>query len=150
MRILVDTNVLTRSAQPQHTQHQAAVGAVAALTGRRETLCLVPQNRYEFWAVATRPIGENGLGMDTADARARLTELEQAFTVLDETPGFRKEWANLIVQHDVKGKAAHDARLIAAMRVHGLTFLLTFNKGHFARYTSIDVLTPDEIAQART
>jgi predicted nucleic acid-binding protein len=146
MRILLDTNILTRSAQPGHAQHQAVITAVAALTARRETLCLVPQNLYEFWVVATRPVGENGLGMATEDARTRLTELDQAFTILDETPEFRRRWASLIVRHDVKGKAAHDARLVAAMEVHSITALLTLNEGHFARYPALQVLTPDEVA----
>ena len=42
----------------------------------------------------------------------------------------------------VIGKNAHDARLVAAMRVHGVTHLLTFNDQDFARYTGITVLTP--------
>ncbi len=43
--------------------------------------------------------------------------------------------------HDVKGKTAHDARPVAAMRRHGLSRLLTFNASHFARFDGIAVLT---------
>lgn len=147
MRILLDTNVLTRATQPHHTQHQAAISAIAKLTGRRDVLCLAPQNLYEFWVVSTRPVGENGLGMTVAAAEARLAELEQAFTILDETPDFRREWMALVIQHQVRGKAGHDARLVAAMRIHALTAILTFNKSHFLRYPEITVLSPDEVAQ---
>jgi hypothetical protein len=44
------------------------------------------------------------------------------------------------------GKNAHDARLVAAMRVHGLTHLLTFNAQDFRRYPGINVVTPGDLA----
>jgi len=128
MKILVDTNLLTRASQPDHPQHQDAMTAVTALTTRGHTLCLVPQNLYEFWVVCTRPTDENGLGMAVEDALARLSDLRQTFDLLDETPAFLPTWESLVVQHGVKGKSGHDARLVAAMKVHGLTTLLTFNK----------------------
>jgi predicted nucleic acid-binding protein len=147
MRILLDTNILTRSAQPHHVQHQAAITAIATLRDRRDVLCLAPQNLYEFWVVSTRPLGENGLGMTIAQARARLDELEQSFTILDETPVFRREWTALVVQHHVAGKAGHDARLVAAMKVYALTAILTFNMSHFVRYQGITVLAPEDVVQ---
>jgi predicted nucleic acid-binding protein len=45
----------------------------------------------------------------------------------------------------VKGKTAHDARLVAAMRRHGVNRLLTFNASHFARFAGITVLTPEGV-----
>ena len=32
---------------------------------------------------------------------------------------------SLVIQHNVSGKPAHDARLVTAMRAHGLTAILT-------------------------
>jgi predicted nucleic acid-binding protein len=148
MSVLLDTNILTRSAQPHHTQHQTVVSAVAILTERRKTLCLAPQNLYEFWVVATRPLNENGLGLSTPNGKARLDDLERSFTVLDETPEFRKKWAELIVKFDVKGKTAHDARLVAAMRIYGIHQILTLNAQDFARYQDITVLKPGEVVQS--
>jgi predicted nucleic acid-binding protein len=43
----------------------------------------------------------------------------------------------------VRGKNAHDARLVAAMLVHGLTHVLTFNGKDFARFGEIAVIPPD-------
>lgn len=142
MRVLLDTNILTRLAQPGHTQHPLAMAAVRALTERQDTLCLVPQNLYEFWAVSTRPAGENGLGLTVAETKTHFSEVEQAFVILDETPNFRPVWARLVSEHEVKGKAAHDARLVAAMKVHAIPTILTFNTEHFARYTDVLVLAP--------
>jgi predicted nucleic acid-binding protein len=45
----------------------------------------------------------------------------------------------------VKGKNAHDARLVAAMQRHGLTRLLTFNKPDFMRFPGINVYSPAEV-----
>ena len=51
-----------------------------------------------------------------------------------------------LVEQQVLGKNAHDARLIAAMQRHGLTHLLTFNGEDFRRYPGIQLLAPQEIA----
>jgi predicted nucleic acid-binding protein len=45
------------------------------------------------------------------------------------------------VTHEASGKASHDARLVAAMKVHGITHVLTFNVDDFKRY-EISVLHP--------
>jgi predicted nucleic acid-binding protein len=113
-----------------------------------ERLCLVPQNLYEFWAVATRPLAQNGLGMSVAEAEAELLKLRQLFTVLDDTPNILPEWERLVTRLGVIGKNAHDARLVAAMNVHGVSRLLTFNSRDFQRYPGITVVTPDEVIRA--
>jgi hypothetical protein len=51
-----------------------------------------------------------------------------------------------MIGNQVTGKSGHDARLVAAMVVHGLTHLLTFNTSHFARYSGITVLDPAAFA----
>jgi len=53
MKILVDTNILLRLAQPTHPQYAEAADAVRVLIGRTDELILVPQSFYEFWVVAT-------------------------------------------------------------------------------------------------
>jgi predicted nucleic acid-binding protein len=35
---------------------------------------------------------------------------------------------------------AHDARLVAAMQVHGIGAILTFDKAGFSRYAGIEVV----------
>jgi hypothetical protein len=61
--ILLDTNVLLRHAKATDPDHPVVTAAVTALLGQGETLCIVPQNLYEFWVVATRPLASNGLGL---------------------------------------------------------------------------------------
>jgi predicted nucleic acid-binding protein len=52
----------------------------------------------------------------------------------------------LVIQHNVPGKPAHDARLVAAMRAHGLTAILTFDASGFSRYAGIEVVHPAAVA----
>jgi predicted nucleic acid-binding protein len=67
------------------------------------------------------------------------------FVLLSETPAIYPAWERLVIDHQVVGKPAHDARLVAAMRVHGLTAILTFDKSGFSRYAGIDVVHPADI-----
>ena len=55
--ILLDTNLLTRMTRSRDPQSAVARAAIQTLRGRGERLIVVPQNLYEFWAVATRPPG---------------------------------------------------------------------------------------------
>jgi len=52
----------------------------------------------------------------------------------------------LVKTHDIKGKKVHDARLVATMHAHGVTFLLTFNTDDFKGYPNITLLHPDDVA----
>ena len=47
------------------------------LRAHGDTLFLVPQNLYEFWVVATRPLGENGLGMTVEGTEESLRHLKR-------------------------------------------------------------------------
>jgi predicted nucleic acid-binding protein len=142
MNVLLDTNILSRMAQPGHVQHRVALDATAALRFRGDVLCLVPQILYEFWVVATRPPAANGLGLSVAVVAAELTRLRSLFPLLFDTAAVFGEWERLVTTHQVSGKNAHDARLVAAMTVHGLTHLLTFNTADFARYAGVTALDP--------
>jgi hypothetical protein len=43
------------------------------------------------------------------------------------------------------GKNAHDARLVAAMIIHGIERLSTFNVADFRRYREITAISPDSV-----
>ena len=59
-----------------------------------------------------------------------------------DTASVYDEWERLVIQYQVKGVNVHDARLTAAMLVHGLTHILTFNIEDFNRY--VMEITPVE------
>lgn len=144
--MLADSNTSMRILQTDHPQHQTAMNAVRTLARRGETLCIVPQNLVEVWAVATRPVGAaNGLGLSTEEATAALQRIKNLFTVLADTEGLYDRWEALVVRHRVSGKATHDARIVAAMMEHGQTAILTFNTKDFTRYPGIKVVHPADV-----
>jgi predicted nucleic acid-binding protein len=145
MAILIDTNILLRSLQPHHPHCALVERAVRTLRVRNETLNVTAQNLIEFWAVATRPTIANGLGMTVEMASRELTVLKRLFSLLPETPSIFGEWERLVRTHRVFGKDAHDARIVAAMNVHGVTTILTFNLQDFARYKHISAVHPESL-----
>jgi predicted nucleic acid-binding protein len=139
--ILVDTNVLLRLAQPKHGQYRAATDGLMRARQASETLFVTPQNIAEFWAAATRPVGAaNGLGL-TAAAAAEIGTIERLFQLAADDPAIYPIWKGLLVTHRVLGVQVFDARLVAAMLVHGIGHILTFNVADFSRY-GVAVLHP--------
>ena len=54
------------------------------------------------------------------------------------------EWERILIHQQVSGKKAHDARLVASMKVHGITNILTFNSADFSRYLGITIIDPQK------
>ena len=69
--------------------------------------------------------------------------MEGFFSVLIESIDVYAEWKRLVVTNGVTGVQAHDARLVAAMKVYGVPRILTFNTQDFIRYyKGIEVIQP--------
>ncbi len=111
-------------------------------------LCIVPQIVYEYWAVCTRPVDANGLGMEPSEVDQKVAQVKHLFTLLRDERAIFPEWEKLVSQYQVRGKTTHDTRLVAAMIRHGLKHLLTFDAPGFARYTDITAFTPDQVVKA--
>ena len=146
--MLIDTSTLLRTLQIRHPQYETATRALELLPDQGRDLHIVPQNLVELWVVATRPTEQNGLGMTPSAVAAELTRIKTMFDLLPETPAIYPIWEGLVIQHQVHGKPAHDARLVAAMHAHGLTAILTFDATGFSRYAGIEVVHPADIVTA--
>lgn len=146
MRVLVDTNVLARVAHKNHPHTPVASAALQYLWSGGHELRIVPQVLYEYWSVATRPAGENGLGFTAEVADADVSNFKRVFAVLRDERGVLEPWQAIVLRGRVLGKQSHDARMVAAMQRHGLTHLLTFNVADFRRYSEIEVLDPHLLA----
>lgn len=145
MPVLIDSNVLLRSLHPGHPHYAAAENSVATLRLRNQDLCIAPQTLIEFWAVATRPRDDNGLGLPPDRVATELMSLRRLFRLLPSTPDVLEAWQRIVVSHGVLGKQTHHAHLVAIMQVHSVTSILTFNVSHFERYPGIAVLNPAQI-----
>lgn len=145
MSFLVDTNVLLRSIEPLHPQHNLAVDAISALLSLPGPVYFSHQNIAEFWNVATRPKDKNGLGFSVDTVLREVGQIERFLTLLPDTPTVYASWKRLVVHYRVSGAKVHDARLVAIMQTHGITELLTFNVDDFVRYSEIVVHHPESV-----
>jgi predicted nucleic acid-binding protein len=131
---LADTNVMLPFAARAHPSHSVVRIAVRRLHSAGHMLQAASQNFVEFWNVATRPKGRNGLGLAAADADRHLRLAERIFPLLAASRAAYPEWRRLIVAYGVSGVQVHDAHLVAAMRAHRVSHILTFNTSDFTRY----------------
>ena len=67
------------------------------------------------------------------------------FNLIHDKPDIFDEWHRLVAHHGITGRDSHDARLVAAMNVHGIAHILTFHDPDFARYPGIVVLDPTTV-----
>jgi predicted nucleic acid-binding protein len=147
-RVVLDTNILLRIAEPQHSLHAITLSAVRQLRLTDRQPVVLPQIVYEFWAVATRTLEHNGLGMTAAAAEVMLDDIVRRMPLLRDERGVYDNWRQLLKTYTVTGVPSHDMRIVAAMVRHRIPTLLTSNPRHFVRYTSIEVLTPEDVLSA--
>jgi predicted nucleic acid-binding protein len=142
---LTDTNVLLRLQRESDPLRGVAESAVKTLLRGNVTLCVTSQNLIEYWNVATRPLSSNGLGRTPAEVSGEIDRLLQVFRFLPDDPAVFNEWLHLVREYGVSGVKVHGARLVAVMRVYGLTQILTFNPLDFNRYEGIVVVHPQTL-----
>lgn len=145
---LVDSNILLRWVKPDHSDYPAIVSAIEEILQRQGVLCYTSQNLAEFWNTSTRPVDRNGYGLSPGETDRRAKFFENRLRLLPDSLAVHEEWRKLLVTHSVSGVQVHDARLVAAMRVHGLKRILTFNDRDFARYTDIQAIHPRTIPRS--
>jgi predicted nucleic acid-binding protein len=147
-RYLHDTNVVMRFCNSSDVQFPIAVNAISRLLAQEDECLLTAQVLVEFWVVATRPIEVNGLGWTIEHTRSTINQLLDRFPLLEETSQIFPNWLNPVTIGKVMGKRTHDARIIATMRAHEVTHLLTFNPSDFKITLGITIVHPTEIGES--
>jgi len=142
---LVDTNILLRMTRRSDPQHQIVDTALARLASQGTILHYTHQNIAELWNAMTRAPVRNGLGLTVADAEREVRAIEAAMSFLPDSAAVYREWRRIVLQHSVLGVQVHDARLAAAMYVHGVSHILTLNVTDFSRFSSIMAVHPGSI-----
>ena len=145
-RYLIDSNVLIRWVRPEASEFRFVVRAVHRLEKMDDTPCYTSQNLGEFWNVLTRPANPNRYGLTPSEADIRASEVEAKFLLLHDSLAVHLKWRKLIIAHNVSGVQVHDARLVAAMLVHGVQRILTFNTKDFARFDKIEAVDPHDLS----
>ena len=142
MNALLDTNIVVRHVNRNDVLHPAVEATLAGLLAQGAKLVLAAQSLYEYWVVATRPVEVNGLGLAAAEARQTVDALLESFELLADPADLVHRWLDLCTRFAVRGRPAHDARLIAAMQGNGISHLVTLDPGDFARYPGIECIIP--------
>jgi|SRR5579859_416913 len=142
---LVDTNILLRIARRSDPQHKTVDKALERLTEQRTTLHYTFQNVAELWNVMTRPLASNGFGLSPAETDKMVDAIGTGMSLLADGDAVYREWRRVVVKYNVSGVRVHDARLAAAMYVHGVSHILTLNVADFSRFTGLTALHPDRL-----
>jgi predicted nucleic acid-binding protein len=144
-RFVIDTNILLRLAVAAHLHHRVTMQAVGHLRRGGWTAVLLPQVVYEFWAVATRTVAANGLGLNPAIVNGLLDDILAKVPLLADDLDLFVAWRRLARTYSVSGVNSHDMRIVAAMLRHDVSGLLTANPRDFGRYSGLQVMTPEEV-----
>lgn len=142
---LVDTNILLRITRRSDPQHKVVDTALARLAGQGTTLYYTHQNIAELWDTMTRPIGHNGLGLEAWEVGREVAEIELGMTLLPDSEAVYREWRRIVAKHGISGVQVHDARLAAAMYVHGVKHILTMNIADFGRFDGLTAVHPESV-----
>ncbi len=142
--ILLDNNVLARMTNDGHANCPIARAAIHKLLRSGEQLVVCPQAIYEFWAVATRHISHNGLGLTDAQAAQWIAFFRRRFLLLPDPTNLALLFVNLVKDRHIHGFRAHDARYVAFAQAHGITQLLTFDPTDF-NALPIELLDPIKV-----
>jgi predicted nucleic acid-binding protein len=145
MKILLDSNVLLRWNIRTAPRSQLVIRAVDVLLASGAFPCYTSQNLGEFWNVLTRPLDRNGFGLTPLEADRRTRMIENQIPMLPDDPRVHLVWRGLLVAHAISGVQVHDARIAAAMQVHGVKRILTLNTRDFARFPWIEAIHPEQV-----
>ncbi|SRR6266436_6079091 len=145
MRVLVDTNILLRSVQPNHPLCSQATHAVSRLIRQKDAVFFCSQNIAEFWNVATRPAERNGLGFSPQEVLQEVGNIEKSLTLLPDVPAIYTAWKQIVSNYKVQGVKVYDARLVAIMSIYTVESVLTFNSIDFERFTNVRAIHPSSL-----
>lgn len=140
---LLDSNILLRWVKPDDRDYPLVISAIDAILRDGGVLCYTSQNVAEFWNTCTRPLDQNGFGLSPQETDRRARAFEEQ--LLPDSVAVHQIWRALLVTHNISGVQVHDARLAAAMRVHGIKRILTFNESDFARFPDIQAVHPQAL-----
>ncbi|GBF81638.1 type II toxin-antitoxin system VapC family toxin [Aphanothece sacrum] len=142
---LLDTNILLRAADTSSVSHSLANKAIKKIVKDGNECVITSQVLIEFWVVATRPIDVNGLGWNTSQTKDYVNDLLDNFRLILETSEVFTNWLQLVIDYNIKGKRTHDIRLLAVMKSHNITHLLTFNPNDFISLPNITIIQPQTL-----
>lgn len=138
--ILLDTNILTVSKQSGHADFKKVTNCLQQLITGNDELIICPQNLYEFFVAATRPVDKRGLGLSRSKALWEIQNLQDTYSFMNDPENLFIQWQQILEKYETTGKQGHDARFIAFMIASGINKFYTLNLSDFNRYSDIITL----------
>src|SRR4051794_3121849 len=103
--ILLDTNIISRTMQSGNPHYQPALDSLAFLrTQRGERLAIFPQVMTEFYAIATRAVQSNGLGLTPDEAISRIAWMKSQYDLFEETAEIFPQWERLVAKYKPRNR----------------------------------------------
>ncbi len=135
--ILLDANILIHSRQPVSPHYHTITQKLIEFIENNEDLVICPQVLYEYYVVVTRPAAQNGYNISCDVAMQQINDFINTYPFINDPATLFVEWQLIIKNYQTIGKTAHDARLVALMRVQAIGTIYTMNPGDFFRYNDI-------------
>ena len=139
-KLLIDTNVLLEATDEGRRLHEQALVVFQFAQKAGLDLFLGTQVVREYLVVATRPVANNGLGMNMASALENIGRFRRRSSMIAETlraSDLFIEWAG---QWGICGKKLHDLQILATASSAGMNALLTANQEDFPTTSPIDII----------
>jgi predicted nucleic acid-binding protein len=133
-QVLLDSCVLVAATDQNRKGHRDALTVLETWPAKGTRLYLSGQILREYLVVATRPEVVNGLGLSLADALDNLGVFRDRVTLLAESGKVTDRLLGLLREVTCRGKAVHDANLVATVLAHGVGTVVTSNLGDFFRF----------------
>lgn len=86
------------------------------------------------------PREQERFGLTGETAAQEIGKFEHMMRLAADSAAVYGKWREIVRDYQVTGVQVHDARLVAAMLVHGIPNILALNAADFARYARI--ITP--------
>lgn len=129
----MDTNILAYISFANSPFHTDALNKLNDCLQQGFELWISRQIIREYLVVMSRALAEQG-AFDAAQLVADTEKLMAQFNIADDTDLVSKQLFQLVEKYKVQGKPVHDCNIVAAMKVNGISQLLTNNEADFKRY----------------
>ena len=144
--VFLDTNVLVYANVNSAPLHMAALSDIQRLHDSGRELWISRQVIREYLAVLSRPQTFSA-PLPMATLVQRVQYFEQQFRVAEDSSAVTSELLQILQDVAVGGKQVHDANIVATMRSHGISDLLTHNAADFSRFAHLVAVVTLETRQ---
>ncbi|MDZ7578938.1 MAG: PIN domain-containing protein [Candidatus Nanopelagicales bacterium] len=144
--VFLDTNILVAATDSTRTCHSSALAVFNSWPSAGAILVSSSQVLREYASVATRPIDANGLGLSPELCAANISAFLKRVSLLPDDERAVSKWLDMMVASGARGRAVHDAAIVASAVARDVRLLLTVDVdmlARFRKFVPVSGLMPD-------